>query len=444
MAGTRFGRAQKASALLPLALLSVAWTASLATAGSGTSADGSQTLPDGTQVPSQAVRAPASLTAPHTLTPGVHGHDSRLVTTAAASGIPAVAPAAYQRAATVIDAADHGRAGGNVLTDQGVARPGIFGPVLDGDHGTTLIRDTDAGQYDDDTHYDRAVGPMQFIPSTWAIVGVDADNDGRRNPQDINDASLGSAVYLCSGTDDLGTDAGRRAAVYRYNHSDSYVSLVLSLADSYASGTVATFPARPARSSAAGSYSARTHSAKSNRPSASRSYRRSNAISTPLSACATWPNRQDNCFRARATVSPCNSRKMAAASPARSAPDLQWISAGSRIARIASISRSTRARGGANRLFSGASINTSPSRAAASRDNAPDPPAYGPRRLISVFRPKRRVSAASRPGVGWLQRYRRPGTTTAKLLQARRNTAWSTSRLSSHAVTRPRRVVRSP
>ena len=261
MAGTRFGRAQKASALLPLALLSVAWTASLATAGSGTSADGSQTLPDSTQVPSQAVRAPASLTAPHTLTPGVHGHDSRLVTTAAASGIPAVALAAYQRAATVIDAADHGchlpwqlvaavgrvesdhgRAGGNVLTDQGVARPGIFGPVLDGDHGTTLIRDTDAGQYDDDTHYDRAVGPMQFIPSTWAIVGVDADNDGRRNPQDINDASLGSAVYLCSGTDDLGTDAGRRAAVYRYNHSQRYVALVLAIMQSYLDGDFMSVP----------------------------------------------------------------------------------------------------------------------------------------------------------------------------------------------------------
>ncbi len=70
---------------------------------------------------------------------------------------------------------------------------------------------------------------MQFIPSTWAIVGVDADNDGQRNPQDIYDAALGSAVYLCSGSDDLATDAGQRSAVFRYNHSQRYVDLVLAI-----------------------------------------------------------------------------------------------------------------------------------------------------------------------------------------------------------------------
>ena len=261
MAVTRFGRAQKASALLPLALLSVAWTASLATAGSDTSADGSGTLPDGTRLPTQAVRAPASLTAPRTLIPGVHGHGPGVVSSASASGIPAVALTAYQRAATVIDAADHtchlpwqlvaaigrvesdhGRTGGNVLTDQGVAEPGILGPVLDGTHGTSVIRDTDAGHYDGDARFDRAVGPLQFIPSTWAIVGVDADNDGRRDPQDIYDASLGSAVYLCSGTDDLGTDADRRAAVYRYNHSQRYVALVLAIMQSYLDGDFASVP----------------------------------------------------------------------------------------------------------------------------------------------------------------------------------------------------------
>ena len=68
---------------------------------------------------------------------------------------------------------------------------------------------------------------MQFIPSTWSVVGVDADGDAQRNPQDIDDASLATAVYLCSGDDDLATDAGQRAAVYRYNHSQEYVDLVL-------------------------------------------------------------------------------------------------------------------------------------------------------------------------------------------------------------------------
>ena len=81
--------------------------------------------------------------------------------------------------------------------------------------------------------FDRAVGPMQFIPSTWMVVGVDGDADGRRDPQDIDDASLATAVYLCSGSDDLSSVAGQRRAVFRYNHSSEYVDLVLRLMNGY-------------------------------------------------------------------------------------------------------------------------------------------------------------------------------------------------------------------
>jgi membrane-bound lytic murein transglycosylase B len=258
----RFGRAQKASALLPLAVLSAAWTAGLATADSDASAAAdSQTLPDGTRVPARAIHAPASLTPPRTLAHEISGNPHQVVATASASGIPTVALAAYQRAATVIDAADprcgmpwqlvaaigrvesvHGRADGNVLSDQGIARPGIYGPALDGSHGTVLIPDTDAGRYDQDSRFDRAVGPMQFIPSTWAIVGVDADNDGQRNPQDIYDAALGSAVYLCAGPGDLSTTAGQRSAVFRYNHSRAYVDLVLAIERAYLAGDYSSVP----------------------------------------------------------------------------------------------------------------------------------------------------------------------------------------------------------
>jgi membrane-bound lytic murein transglycosylase B len=243
-------------------VLSAAWTAGLATAGTNASAAADpQTLPDGTQVPAQAVHAPASVTPPRTLPRDIQGNAQQVVSTASASGIPAVALAAYQRAATVIDAADrnchmpwqlvaaigrvesdHGRANGNVLTDKGMAEPGIYGPALDGRHGTSVIRDTDAGQYDQDAKYDRAVGPMQFIPSTWAIVGVDADNDGQRNPQDIYDAALASAVYLCSGPDDLSTTSGQRSAVFRYNHSQRYVDLVLAIEKAYVSGDYSAVP----------------------------------------------------------------------------------------------------------------------------------------------------------------------------------------------------------
>jgi len=253
-------RAQRVAALVPIAVLSLAWTAALATAGSGSASSDGQTLPDGSRVPAEAVSPPASLTSPPTVAPGVRDAD-RVVSTSSASGIPAVALVAYQRAATVIDAADrschlpwqlvaaigrvesdHGRTDGNVLTDRGLARPGILGPVLDGRHGTARVVDTDAGQYDGDTRFDRAVGPMQFIPSTWAIVGVDADNDGRRDPQDIYDAALGSAVYLCSGTDDLATDAGQRSSVYRYNHSQRYVALVLAIEHAYLAGDFTSVP----------------------------------------------------------------------------------------------------------------------------------------------------------------------------------------------------------
>jgi membrane-bound lytic murein transglycosylase B len=258
----RSTRAKRASALLPLAVLSIAWTASLANAGSSASADSpGGTLPDGSQVPAQAVKGPASLTSPGTLTKAERGNTAHLVSTASASGIPAVAIDAYERAQTVINAADptchlpwqlvaaigrvesdHGRADGNRLSNAGVARPGIYGLPLDGTHGTTLIRDTDGGQYDRDATYDRAVGPMQFIPSTWAIVGVDADNDGQRNPQDIYDAALASAVYLCSGSDDLSTPSGQRSAVLRYNHSQKYVALVLAVERAYLQGNYTSVP----------------------------------------------------------------------------------------------------------------------------------------------------------------------------------------------------------
>jgi hypothetical protein len=74
------------------------------------------------------------------------------------------------------------------------------------------------------------------------VVGVDADGDGERNPQDIDDAALASAVYLCSGDDDLSTEAGQRSAVFRYNHSKSYVDLVLSIMNAYMSGDYMSVP----------------------------------------------------------------------------------------------------------------------------------------------------------------------------------------------------------
>jgi membrane-bound lytic murein transglycosylase B len=129
---------------------------------------------------------------------------------------------------------DHGRHGNADVRADGTSTPHILGPALDGSADVSAIPDTDDGRLDTDDRWDRAVGPMQFIPSTWTMVGSDADDDGVRDPHDIDDAAVSTALYLCAGEGDLGTTTGQRSAVYRYNHSDAYVDLVLRLAAAYA------------------------------------------------------------------------------------------------------------------------------------------------------------------------------------------------------------------
>ena len=206
-------------------------------------------------------------------------------------GIPSRALEAYRRGASLVGAADpachidwallaaigrvesdHARFGGNQLDSAGVAQPGIIGVALDGTNGTARITDTDHGLLDRDTTYDRAVGPMQFIPSTWRVVGVDADGRGVKNPQDMADAAAATAVYLCSGPGDLTRPGDLRAAIWRYNPSDSYVRTVIAIADAYRHG-VSALPAsdlpaaNPAPSQAgAASTAARTDKPAKNTP----------------------------------------------------------------------------------------------------------------------------------------------------------------------------------
>ncbi len=171
------------------------------------------------------------------------------------SGIPSPALAAYVTAQNLLRQADpgcgldwalvaaigrvesnHARFGGNALDSQGIARPGIIGIPLDGTNGTARISDTDRGVWDRDTSWDRAVGPMQFIPGTWRAVGQDADGDGVANPQDMNDAATSTGVYLCSGPGDLRNRDALYNAIFRYNHSDSYVNTVMNIAAAYRNG----------------------------------------------------------------------------------------------------------------------------------------------------------------------------------------------------------------
>ena len=137
---------------------------------------------------------------------------------------------------------NHGRFGGATVTADGRSVPAVLGVRLDGSlAGTMVIRDTDAGALDGDVVYDRAVGPMQFLPGTWARWGSDGDRDGDRDPQNINDAALAAARYLCSGDGGLDSPGPAAAAVRRYNHSSEYVQLVLATAQGYRGGGPAAF-----------------------------------------------------------------------------------------------------------------------------------------------------------------------------------------------------------
>ncbi|MBW0102157.1 lytic murein transglycosylase [Pseudonocardia sp. KRD-291] len=120
------------------------------------------------------------------------------------------------------------------LDGGGRVDPPIIGVSLDGSGGTAAIGDSDGGRLDGDPDADRAVGPMQFLPSTWATYGGDGNGDGVRDPQQIDDAALGAADYLCAGGRDTTSGSGWWSGVLAYNASEDYAREVWTAADSYA------------------------------------------------------------------------------------------------------------------------------------------------------------------------------------------------------------------
>ncbi|MFW6091979.1 MAG: lytic transglycosylase domain-containing protein, partial [Actinomycetota bacterium] len=129
-------------------------------------------------------------------------------------------------------------ASGGQLNADGAASPRIIGPVLNGDGPTAAIADSDGGEWDGDAVWDRAVGPMQFIPGTWRGFGVDGSGDGVADPQNVWDATLSAGYYLCAGGADLSSDVGLRSALLRYNRSTTYVSTVIGWINAYADGSI--------------------------------------------------------------------------------------------------------------------------------------------------------------------------------------------------------------
>lgn len=170
-------------------------------------------------------------------------------------GIPGTALAAYRNAADImgkelpdchidwaliasIGRIESNHARGGYVDKAGNTLEPILGPELNGTNNTAPIPDTDGGRWDHDTVWDRAVGPTQFIPSTWGFYGADGNNDGVSDPNNIFDATLATGRYLCSGGLDLANPDQLRSAIYRYNNSDVYVDTVILWAEAYRKGVL--------------------------------------------------------------------------------------------------------------------------------------------------------------------------------------------------------------
>ncbi|MEV6755530.1 lytic transglycosylase [Streptomyces sp. NPDC051214] len=130
---------------------------------------------------------------------------------------------------------ESGQARGGRVDANGRTIGEILGPPLNG-NGFAKITDTDNGAYDGDKTHDRAVGPMQFIPSTWETWGQDGNADGKSDPNNIYDAALAAGSYLCANDRDLSVDADLRKAILSYNHSTDYLNTVLRWLEHYRKG----------------------------------------------------------------------------------------------------------------------------------------------------------------------------------------------------------------
>jgi len=130
----------------------------------------------------------------------------------------------------------HGTFRGAQIAENGDVSPPIRGVRLDGTNGNLEIIDNDGGELDGDPTHARAMGPMQFIPETWRLYGVDANNDGIISPDNFDDAALSAAGYLCWRGKDLSTPQGWMEALRAYNLSDQYARTVRDWATAYADG----------------------------------------------------------------------------------------------------------------------------------------------------------------------------------------------------------------
>ena len=165
--------------------------------------------------------------------------------------IPGMALSAYRKAEQAMAVASPGcgvswnllagigriessHANGGATDSRGTAIRPIYGPALDGTlPGNEIIVQGNTGGR---AVYARAMGPMQFLPGTWSRYASDGDGDGRADPQNLFDATLAAARYLCSGGLNLRNQSQALTSILRYNNSMAYAQNVLGWAAAYATG----------------------------------------------------------------------------------------------------------------------------------------------------------------------------------------------------------------
>lgn len=169
------------------------------------------------------------------------------------TGIPARALEAYANAHAVMAASrpschltwvtlagiaavesQHGTIGGRTLLPDGRPSSPIIGVALDGANNNRAIAATDGGLLTGDKVWEHAVGPFQFIPSAWAIWRADAHGDGKTDPQNIDNAALAAAKYLCADNRNLASGEDWLRAILSYNNSLDYAKAVYGFAQLYA------------------------------------------------------------------------------------------------------------------------------------------------------------------------------------------------------------------
>ncbi|MFE6618529.1 lytic transglycosylase domain-containing protein [Streptomyces sp. NPDC057740] len=256
----QFGRLRKGAVNTTVAAVAVAALAASQAPGVTTDdagrqvATGTQPSPDTAAEDSATGNSPYYTDLPPLNSPNPSpSADTPVTPGTSEAGIPATVLDAYKKAETALREAkpgcnlpwqllaaigkvESGQARGGRVDANGTTISRILGPQLNG-NGFANIGDTDNGAYDGDSSYDRAVGPMQFIPSTWEWAGRDGNGDGKRDPNNVYDAALAAGHYLCRFGWDLSTQGDLDRAILSYNNSQDYLNLVMRWLEYYRKGT---------------------------------------------------------------------------------------------------------------------------------------------------------------------------------------------------------------